>query len=360
MAPDGMMVHNLPTMDFSPLPPVPRPRPWLTVLFAAVLTLLAGLPLGIFPLARASFAPAAPPDGHISLAALREATLDVPPWPADNVQGPSGSLRFHDGAVPVDPHPVADGRPPYGDAVLILSVTYGDVDHDGADETIVLFGCMIEGGSKQLVAYDRDRAGHIVSLGQVVATTGQIRDLRTDGAKVGPDGVVTAVVGDYQRCCADRTPQIWQTRGYALRDGRFTQVSGERQLPLNPHVTQMQVSAGQLVLGAPRGGYRTGTLDVTVSHVRGAHPSRVTILFYAPEGLERAGNKWPSVKAQADSFSVTEAAPAVGGNVTYRFAFRRKAAVTGGEMTIDLATVPWMSQAVPWSSAVTVPIRTGK
>ncbi|MFI1989022.1 hypothetical protein [Actinoplanes sp. NPDC020271] len=338
---------------------MPRPRPWLTVLFAAVLTLLAGLPLGILPLARASFEPAAPPDGHIPLAALREAALDVPPWPADNVQGPSGPLHFHDGAVPVEPHTVPDGQPPYGDAVLILSVTYGDVDHDGADETLVLLGCMIEGGSKQLVAYDRDPAGHIVSLGPIVATTGQIRDIQSSGTKVA-GGVVTAIVGDYQRCCADRTPQIWQTRGYARRAGRFEQVSGERRMPLNPHVTEMRVTAGDLVLGPARGGYRTGSVDVTVRHVRGGHPAKVTILFYAPEGLERAGNKWPAVKAQAGSFSVTEAAPTAGGSVTYRFAFRRKAAVSGGELSIDLATVPWMSEAVPWSSAVTVPVRTGK
>ncbi len=345
-------------MDFSPLPPVPKPRPWLAVLFTAVLTLMVALPLGIYPLVRASF-DVPPPDGHIPLAALREATLDVPAWPADNVQGPSGSLRFHDGSVAIEPRTVPSGRPPYGDAVLILSVSYGDVDHDGTDETIVLLGCMIEGGSKQLVAYDRDRSGRIVSLGPVVATTGQIRDIRGNGTKVGADGVVTAVVGDYQRCCADRTPQIWQSRGYALRNGTFEQVSGERRMPLNPHVTEMRVTAGELVLGAASGGYRSGSVDVTVTHVRGARPGRVALTFYPPEGLERAGTKWPVVKALPGSYSVTVAAPAAEGSVTYRFAFRRKAKVTGDELGIDLAAVPWLSQAVPWSSSVAVPIRTG-
>lgn len=343
-------------MDFSALPHVPKPRPWLAVLFATVATMTVALPLGIVPLARAAL-DVAPPDGHIPLAALREATLSVPEWPADNMRGPSGMLTFHDGVVSVTPQTVEDGQPPFADSVLILSVSYGDVDHDGADETIALLGAMIEGGSKQLVAYDRDRAGNIVSLGRIVATTGEIRDIRSSSARVDKAGIVTAAVADYQRCCADTTPQIWQTRGYALRDGKFEQVSGPQRMPVNPHVTEMRVTAGTLELGAPRRGYRYGTLDVTVSHRRGAHPDKVTVWFYTDSGLERAGTKWPAVKKQGDSFGATIAAPAAGGSVTHAFAFRRKVAVTGGELSIELTTTPTMGQALPWSGAVTVPIR---
>jgi hypothetical protein len=331
--------------------------PWLPTL----IILAVSLPLSAYPLmggALAATAEPPAPSGHIPMATLREATLDVPPWPADNVQGPSGLLRFHHGSVPVEPRTTPDGEPPYGESIVILSVTYGDVDHDGAQETIVELGCMIEGGSKQLVAYDRDSAGHIVSLGRVAATTGPIRDIRAASARVSGSGVVTALVGDYQRCCDDRTPQIWQTRGYALRHGRFEQVGGPVRMPVNPHVTELRVTAGDLTLGPATAGYRTGAVDVTVTHRRGAHPRRVTLWFYPPAGLERSGAGWPPVTGRTDSFGVTVAAPAAGGSVTHRFTFRRAATIPGGELSVEITTVPRMSQAVPWDSTATVPIRT--
>jgi hypothetical protein len=298
------------------------------------------------------------PDGHIPLAALREATLDVPAWPADDVQCTSGQLRFRDGSSPVTPRTVPDGQPPYGDAVLILGAAYGDVDRDGADETVALLGCMIEGGSKQLVAYDRDRAGHIVALGRVTATTGPIRDIRDSSPRVSKAGVVTALVGDYQRCCADRTPQIWQTRGYALRNGTFQQVAGPDRMPVNPHVTDLQVTTGDLELGPATGGYRTGGLDVTITHRRGAHPSKVTVWFYAPPGLERAGRGWPPVTTRPESFGVTVEAPAEGGSITHRFTFRRPATAADGELPVEIIPVPAMNPAVPWSTSATARIRT--
>ncbi|BCY12090.1 hypothetical protein [Actinoplanes sp. L3-i22] len=324
--------------------------------------LMASLPLAVSPqtagVAAVPVSYDVAPDGHIPLATLREATLDVPAWPADDVQCTSGRLRFHDGSSPVPPHPVPDGQPPYGDSVLILGATYGDVDHDGADETVALLGCMIEGGSKQLVAYDRDRAGHIVPLGQVTVTTGPIRDIRDASPRFSPAGVVTALVGDYQRCCADRTPQIWQTRGYALRDGRFEQVSGPDRMPVNRHVTDLQVTTGDLELGPATGGYRTGGVDVTITHRHGAHPSKVTVWFYAPPGLERTGPGWPPVITRPESFGVTVAAPAAGGSVTHRFTFRQRATTAGSELPVEIIPVPAMSPAVPWSTSATVQIRT--
>ncbi|WP_157441951.1 hypothetical protein [Actinoplanes awajinensis] len=322
---------------------------------SSVLTTLVAL-AAVLPVAvPAHAAPPAPDGGRISLAALREATLDVPAWPADNVQGPSGPLRFHHGEVTVAPRTVPDGRPPYGQSIVILAVSYGDIDHDGTDETLVVLGCLIEGGSKQIVAYDRDADGRIVSRGQVTATTGEVRDISNTGVRVDGSGVVTARVADYQRCCADRTPQSWQTRGYALRDGRFAQVSGPTRMPLNPRVTETRLTAGEVILGRPVGGFRSGGVDVTVTHHRGAHPERVTLTFYPPEGLERSG-RWPRVTGGTDSFSVTVAAPAAGGSVTHRFTFRLPVGVSAGELPIALDTVPQLSPAIPWQGSATARI----
>jgi hypothetical protein len=87
-------------------------------------------------------------------------------------------------------------------------------------------------------SFDRNRAGRIVTMGTVVATTGPIRDIRADSALVSATGTVTVSVGDYQVCCGDETPHRWQTRGYHWRDGRFRQVSGPTVMPVNPALTE--------------------------------------------------------------------------------------------------------------------------
>jgi hypothetical protein len=298
-----------------------------------------------------------PPDGRITLAALGSATLDVPRWPADGVRCPSGRVRFRDGEAAVTPKAVPDGRPPFGQSLLILSAAYGDIDRDGDHETVAVLGCLIEGGSKQIVAYDRGPDGGIVSRGRVAATTGQVRDILDTSVRVDTAGVVTARLADYQRCCDDRTPQKWQTRGYALRAGRFTQVSGPTRMPFNPKVTATRLTTGDLVLGPPTGGHRYGSVSVTITHRWGARPGEVTLLFHPPGGLRRSGDRWPPVTTEPDSFSVRVTAPEPGRSVTYRFAFRQAAGASGGELPVELVTVPQTNQAIPWDGYATARIR---
>ncbi|GIF23387.1 hypothetical protein BJ973_000256 [Actinoplanes tereljensis] len=135
------------------------------------------------------------PDGRISLETLKNSALIIPAWPADNVQGPSGRLHFRDGAVQISaPVSSESGKPPTGTKIVLLGAVYGDLDRDGAKETVAEFFCTVEGGSKQVVAFDRDSAGRIVTIGQVVATTGEIRDIQDNSARVGGDGTVTVTV----------------------------------------------------------------------------------------------------------------------------------------------------------------------
>jgi len=372
-------------------PPPRRRRPWRVVLITALVTLVLAVPGAIALLLRDNHAagpgaqpgtpvpsaPASPsagpsteptpvkpaaPDGHISLNTLRNATLTVPPWPADNVRGPNGRLHFRDGVVKVPFREAGTGQPPYGEQIAILAVTYGDVDRDGAEETIAEIGCLIEGGSKQLVAFDRTAAGRIVTMGTVVATTGKIRDIRTDSARVSSSGTVTADLADYQVCCDDRTPQRRQARGFRWRGGRFDQVSGPTRMPANRYVSQTRVTAGDLVLGPVVDGYRYGTVTVTATHAWGTEPGKVRLIFYPPAGLERAGTTWPTVTADGASFAVTVDAPPVYGRTTYRFAFRGAAGTTSGRLDVELqalsATGAVLSEAVPWDNGTMAPIRT--
>jgi hypothetical protein len=391
-------MSDQPTMQF---PPVPEPGPGAerhralrSALIAALTTFVLVLPVAVFLLVRyggnttepgaslpatpgvtvpqtggsstpttSATTPATrPPDGRIALGTLRDATLTIPRWPADNVQGPHGRLRFHDGIVNIPPKPAVTGRPPVGGQIVILAVTYGDVDRDGAEETIAEIGCLIEGGSKQLVAFDRDSAGRIVTMGTVVATTGEIRDIASDSATVRRDGTIAVRLGDYQRCCDDRTPQVWQTRGYGWEHGRFRQVSGPTVLPVNPAVTQTSLSTGDLVLGPAVDGYRYGTVTVTFAHRWGARPRHLVVTFYPDTGLERAGTAWPPVTARPGSFSVVLDPPAARGTKTVSYAFRRPATTAGGHLDIDVSGLSAgnrpLGEAIPFDNIATAAIRT--
>jgi hypothetical protein len=383
-------MSDRPTLQFpSPLPEPPEPagsrQRWLYVLITVLTVLVLALPIAMYLLLRdgdeqagpaapapTSAAPASPsagpvptrpavPDGRISLATLGNSTLDVPSWPADNVRGESGRLHFQDGVVPLEARPTPARKPPYGEQIVILAVTYGDVDHDGADETIAELGCMIEGGSKQLVAFDRDRSGRIITLGTVVATTGEIRDIRDGSARVTDGGTVTVQVGDYQGCCGDETPQKWQQRGYRLGSKGFGQSTGPTRMPANPYITEITVTAGRLTLSPATDGYRYGSLDVTVRHVRSTRPDQVTLRFYSPTGLEPAGDGWPTINRDAVSFAVDVDAPAAPGSVTYTYAFRLPLGGTAGSLEVEATgssqRVGDLRDTVPWNNTVTVPIR---
>jgi hypothetical protein len=381
-----------------PAAPGPPPRDhghtWRLAAIAALTALIILLPLAAYLVLRgdsrssqpsgsaAPSSPAAPsvatpspsspepsasraPDGRISLKTLGNAALTIPAWPTDNVRGPSGRLQFHNGTVRIrNGGRLETGKPPTGSEIVLLDVTYGDVDRDGAAETVAEFGCVIQGGSKQLVAFDRDTAGHIVTIGQIVATTGEIRDIATGNTRVGNDGVITARVGDFQRCCDDQTPQVWQNRGYQRRDGKFEQVGGPARMSANPYVTETSATAGELVLGPATGGYRYGTLTVTVTNSWGARPAHFLLTFDLSGGLEPTGTAWPPVTGApgGSSIDVRLAPPPAGGSARYTFAFRRPAGTTGGRLVLGSGGAnsknTQIGEANPWNNGTVVPIRT--
>ena len=390
-------MSDQPTLQLPAVPEEPegqtptdrRRHRWRVALIAALAALAILVPVGVYLALRGgnestgstSAAPSSPasaspsgtpsptasraPDGRIALETLGNSTLTIPAWPADNVRGPSGSLRFRGGAFPIPQSPSPDAhQPPTGIELVILAVTYGDLDRDGADETVAEIGCMIEGGSQQLVAFDRTASGRIVTMGTVVATTGEIREIRTGSARIGDDGVVTARLGDYQACCGDETPRTWQDRGYRWYGGRFHQVSGPTRMNANPHVTETSVATGELVLGPAVDGYRYGTLTVTVQHQWGTTPRQLAIEFFPGTGLERDGAAWPSVSTPqgGTGFAVTVAAPPARSSATYTFAFRRPATISGGTLDVEAAgtstTGSRLSEANPWNNGATVTIHT--
>jgi hypothetical protein len=163
---------------------------WLVVAAAAVLALVVQLltyaivsgsdggpaaapspaaPAPTEPVPSPSPAPTAVPDGRIPLTVLSDATLHIPRWPSDAaLAGPSGWVKFTDG--------VSKPRPGTDIPVRLTGEpAYGDIDRDGAQETVITVLAGYEGGSWQVLALDRAASGRIVTLGRVVATTGQIK-----------------------------------------------------------------------------------------------------------------------------------------------------------------------------------------
>ncbi|GII26111.1 hypothetical protein [Planosporangium mesophilum] len=200
------------------------------------------------------------PDGKISLAELGNATLDIPAWPA------GGSGRF----CPTKQQKFTDGSTPAGELgfhTMILNVAYADVDHDGAKETISLLGCVAQSGDKQVVVFDRDANGGIVTFGRVVSTDNGIQEVFAVRGEA--DGSVNVEVGDIHVCCGTTSQMAeHQWRTYAWTGDRFQQTGGPTKFhPASPaNDLSITSSVDRLEFGPVRGGMRTSSFTVTVSN----------------------------------------------------------------------------------------------
>ncbi|MEU1591134.1 hypothetical protein [Micromonospora sp. NPDC005710] len=207
------------------------------------------------PSTTTSTSPAAP-DGRISRAQLLAARVDVPTWPSYAQGCATSGVRLRPPASNQDVGTLAD-----------LDLGYTDLDGDGATETVALVTCRFgEASAKQLVAFDRDGKGRIVTMGQVVVTREGLDDI-TDAA-VTEDGKVRAQVADIQPCCSMRS--YWaqkQWRTYRWTGQGFTQSDGPKSFGQDPRLTDLVLTGGDLVLGpAEADGKRPGTLTVTVTN----------------------------------------------------------------------------------------------
>ena len=284
--------------------------------------------------------PAAPaPDGRIPAAVLNNATLNIPPWPADTgldgKPGLSGPVKFTNGGVTIP----ADSTHLSVLHISIDRIAYGDVDRDGAQETVAALFAGSQGGSQQLVVFDRDRSGRIITLGSVLATTGPVRQIERTTFYIQPNGAVNARVGDYAGCCGDETPVLWQWRSYAWNGQRFHQVGGPSAFPVNPNITETAITAGDLVFGPAIDAVRHGTLSVSVSYLSGAVPTHLSILFYlgSPDSPQPDGPAWPPTHTAAGGGTAVDVpTPAPGVIKTYTFAFSRPAGSTATEFGVYL------------------------
>jgi hypothetical protein len=227
------------------------------------------------PQPSASSQPAAP-DGRISLDELRRATITVPAWRSGDDGCPSGKVTL------------SGGKAGSGMMALTGEPAYVDLDHDGAQETVVLISCSPQWSDYKVIALDRDASGAIVTLGQVVASgTGKIGvDIMTIwGVAAGDNGQVRVDVGEYRPCCEEAQASQHQWRTYGWNGTAFTQTGGPTAFGPNPLVTDLVVTAAPLAMVKQPDGSYQGTLHVTMHNAaKFTTPGQLQLRVDSPDG----------------------------------------------------------------------------
>jgi hypothetical protein len=273
------------------------------------------------------------PGRRISLDELAQATVTLPAWPAGAIDGcPVGKFQFHGKDTEVRNAPIGPMR------VGVDKLVYVDVDRDGGDETVARIFCAVQGGTAQVVAFKRDAAGAIVTLGQVVGSgSGAIHDI--NDLRVDPGGSIGVQVSDVGPI--DGSDVFWaaqqQWRGYGWNGARFIQTGGPTSFPPNPGITDMAVSVTDLHLVAGSGGSRQGAITVTIRDNGPGKPAKVALLLLTGSALTLRTAAGLNCSARPDTgnvkheYACTLPAPAPGSSAMYTFGYTAGATLSGAQ-----------------------------
>ena len=215
------------------------------------------------------------PDGRISASELGRAGVDLPAWQLSS-DCPTRRVIFRSNLD-------------VAFTVTVMDITYSDVDGDGSVETFALLGCRIgQGPAQQVVGFDRDPSGAIVTLGQVVdmtQTPGQVQYIAA--VRPGGNGTVGVQVGDQTPCCGIELRHVeLQWRLYRYDGHRFRQSGGPTAFtPVPAAFGSVAVTVTPVLLGPASGGVRLGTTTVTVrNNGPGQMPgTRLSLGAYVPD-----------------------------------------------------------------------------
>ncbi|MFE9200747.1 hypothetical protein [Micromonospora sp. NPDC007230] len=283
-----------------------------------------------------------PPDGRISRSDLLAARVDLPSWPSYVPETCTTS------GVTLRPGPIGEYRP-----VLLGDPEYGDLDGDGAADTVALLGCRIgEAQVKQVVAFDRDTDGRITTMGQIVGThdeLGDITDLTIEDA-----GAVRVRVADRQPCCGESPDQVrTQWRTYAWAGGRFRQTAGPVTFPSNaptspgpatskPVTITFTITATELVYGPPDAdGMRRGTNTVTIVNT-GNGTAEYPLIIFPRNGRDDPvhgewGKECPRAEGTSKGVACVSTPLRAGERRTITFPFLTTSSGPPGEATVQVA-----------------------
>ncbi|MEU8088545.1 hypothetical protein AB0B57_33630 [Micromonospora sp. NPDC049101] len=226
------------------------------------------------------------PDGRISRAQLLATPVDLPSWPAGMAEGgcTTSNVRLKTNTKQTYVSELADDE-----------FEYGDVDGDGADETIAVVACRYgEASAKQVVAFERNSDDRIVTVGRVVRTDDDFTDVLA--AEITPTGSVRVTVADIVPCC--EVPNYLrreQVRTYRWDGQRFEQTDGPTKFGPDPRLTNLRLSMTHELVDVP--GTDARRKLTTVFTVTNAGPvDAPQVAFHNIEHGERAGGDWARCK----------------------------------------------------------------
>ncbi|MFF4878210.1 hypothetical protein [Micromonospora sp. NPDC000668] len=278
-----------------------------------------------------SASPTSPgPDGRLSRSQLLGAPVTLPAWRAGR-GCPTSGVRL-----------TADARE---GANWLQALDHGDVDGDGAVETVALVQCVLgTGGPQQVVVFDRDGTGRPVTLGRVVATT-KDKPQWLFALDVVDDGTVRVQVGDIAP--GGGWPGEWsqrQWRGYRWQGEAFAQVSGPTSFGPNPHSADLAVTATDLVLGTASDGSHTGTTTVRIRN-RGAGPVQyVSLRLNVPPVVRPDVDGWAPCRNEPQTTQEPVTCDLgrleAGAEMTLTLSFRAGQGVTVGTGTAEVDARP--------------------
>jgi hypothetical protein len=228
-------------------------------------------------------APPAAPDGRATASQLAHATVDFGPAPGGQSLCPTGRFTFAG-------NPTTNSH--FASRIAITKIVDVDVDHDGALESVALITCSIQGADYVVLALDRTADGSIVAVGRVVTTSETDAIQTVFDIRVDDGGAVGVQVGDRGTCCGSTEEMVeHQWRSYGFDGTGFQQTAGPTKFTPVPPANDLTVTGGgDLVLGAPSGGARRGSLTVTV-HNNGPKTAPGAIIeayVFAEQGLPAA------------------------------------------------------------------------
>ncbi|MEU4644321.1 hypothetical protein [Micromonospora sp. NPDC023814] len=265
--------------------------------------------------------------GPVTLAELTAAPVAVPGWPWT---GPSGATCA-DGLVRL-----ASSAKVSGARVGVVELRQADLDGDAELETAALLRC--GHGAEQVVAFDRDAAGRVATLGQVVATTAEMPAIVDIGPR--PRGGLTATVAD-SRAAVD---QQRQERQYAWNGDGYGQVGGDTSFPVKQRPVDLGLTVATPVAGPVSEPCEGATRHVSVTFTVTNHSRQVSDRFH----LEwRGGAFLPNGSYDGPYWLDTPGHPAQDGghrglkpgeSVDLTFEFDIDACVTDWGFTTDIRT----------------------
>ncbi|MFG1841185.1 hypothetical protein ACGFH8_22505 [Micromonospora sp. NPDC049175] len=222
------------------------------------------------------------PDGRISRAQLLATPVDLPNWPAGMAEGgcTTSNVRLKTNTKKTYVSELADDE-----------FEYGDVDGDGADETIAIVACRYgEASAKQVVAFERNADDRIVTVGRVVRTDDEFKDVLA--AEITSSGSVRVTVADIVPCCEVPTYlRREQVRTYRWDGERFEQTDGPTAFGPDPRLTNLKMSMTHELVEVPgTDALRELTTVFTVTNAGPVDAPRVS--FQNIEHGERAGGDW--------------------------------------------------------------------